>query len=224
MKFFLDTASIDSITSWKSFGLVDGVTTNPTLLSKESNEPVKVLQEICKIVKGDVSAQVTYSDSKEMVEQANFLKSLSKNIVIKLPCTLDGIKASKILIKKNTKINITLGFDPAQLSIFRNLNIKYFSFIIGKVEDYGENNLIKLPFLKKIVKRLNPNIKLLLASIRNEKHLYESIISDAEVITVPPSTWEKVYNNLHTIRGEKDFFKAWKSLSKEKRSIYASKK
>ena len=92
MKFFLDTASISQISFWKKYGLVNGVTTNPTLLSKEGNDAIKVIKEICKIVQGDVSAQVTETDSKNMIEQAKFLKSINKNIVIKLPCTLSGIE------------------------------------------------------------------------------------------------------------------------------------
>ena len=100
MKFFLDTASIDKINYWKKFDLVQGVTTNPTLLSKEGNDSVKVIKEICKIVNGDISAQVTEREPLNMIEQAKFLKSIDKKIVIKLPCTLNGITAAKVLAKK----------------------------------------------------------------------------------------------------------------------------
>jgi transaldolase len=224
MLFFLDTADIDKIIFWKKKGLVDGITTNPTLLSKNGNEPTKVLKEICKIVKGDVSAQVTFTRTKEMVEQAFFLKSLAKNIVIKLPCTLDGIDAARILAKKNLKINITLGFDPSQLGIFQKIDIKYFSFIIGKVEDHGLSNLDNLRHMKLLIKKVNKKIKLLCASIRNEKHLIHAIINDADVLTVPPSTWEKIYSNKFSLQGEKDFLNAFNLLSPELRKKYQTKK
>ena len=100
MKFFLDTASIDKINYWKKFDLVQGVTTNPTLLSKEGSDSVKVIKEICKIVNGDISAQVTEEVPENMIEQAQFLKSINKKIVIKLPCTLNGVIAARALAKK----------------------------------------------------------------------------------------------------------------------------
>ncbi len=224
MKFFLDTASISQISFWKKYGLVNGVTTNPTLLSKEGNDAIKVIKEICKIVQGDVSAQVTEKDSKNMIEQAKFLKSIHKNIVIKLPCTLSGIEAAQILGKKNYKINITLGFDPSQLSVFKNINITYFSFIIGRVEDFGDNNVEKIPAVKEMIKKLNNKIQFLAASIRNERQLIAAAINGADVITVPPKTWEKVYNNKYTLDGEKSFMDNWNELPIEKRKKYEIKK
>lgn len=223
MKFFLDTASIDKINYWKKFDLVQGVTTNPTLLSKEGSDSVKVIKEICKIVNGDISAQVTEEQPSEMIEQAKFLKSIDKKIVIKLPCTLNGITAAKSLAKKNFKINITLGFDPAQIAAFRNINITYFSFIIGRVEDFGDSNIKNIPILRDMIKKLNPKIKFLAASIRNPSQLLEAAINGADVITVPPATWEKVYNNKYTLDGEKSFMESWKSLPQQARKKYENK-
>jgi len=224
MKFFLDTASIDKINYWNKFNLVQGVTTNPTLLSKEGSDSVKVIKEICKIVNGDISAQVTMTNPKEMVEQAHFLKSLDKKIVIKLPCTTDGIIAAKNLAKKKFKINITLGFDPAQLAAFKNINITYFSFIIGRVEDFGDSNIKNIPILKSMIKKLNPKIKFLAASIRNQSQLLEAAINGADVITVPPTTWEKIYKNKYTLDGEKSFLDSWRSLPEATRKKYEAKK
>ena len=224
LKFFLDTASIDQIIFWKKYGLVNGVTTNPTLLSKEGTDSIKTIKEICNIVNGDVSAQVTENDPKNMVEQAKFLNSLHKNIVIKLPCTLDGIEASQTLAKKKFKLNITLGFDPAQLAVFKNINITYFSFIIGRVEDFGESNIENIPKLKTMIKRLNPKIKLLAASIRNSNQLLASVTNGADVITVPPSTWEKIYNNKFTLDGEKSFKESWEKLPFSIRKKYEAEK
>ncbi len=223
LKFFLDTASVEQIIFWKKFGLVNGVTTNPTLLSKEGSDPTKVIKEICKIVNGDVSAQVTENESKNMINQAKFLKSIHKNIVIKLPCTLEGVKAAQALSKKKFKINITLGFDPAQLSVFKDINITYFSFIIGRVEDFGESNIANIPVLKKMINSLNPKIKFLAASIRNSNQLLSAATNGADVITVPPSTWEKIYQNKFTLDGEQSFKESWEKLPLSIRKKYETK-
>ena len=139
-----------------------------------------------------------------MIEQAKFLKSINKKkIVIKLPCTLEGIKASRYLANQDYKINITLGFDPAQVSVFKNINISYFSFIIGRVEDFGDSNIENIPLVKSLIMKLNPKIKFLAASIRNSNQLLSAASNGADVITVPPTTWEKIFNNKYTIDGEK---------------------
>lgn len=223
MKFFLDTASIDKINYWKKFDLVQGVTTNPTLLSKEGNDSVKVIKEICKIVNGDISAQVTERDPSNMIEQAKFLKSIDKKIVIKLPCTLNGVIAAKVLAKKKYKINITLGFDPAQFAVFREINITYFSFIIGRVEDFGDSNISNIPILKDTIKKINPKVKFLAASIRNSSQLLQAATNGADVITVPPTTWEKVFKNKYTLDGEKSFLESWKTLPANARRSYENK-
>tara|TARA_E500000178_G_scaffold324993_1_gene351968 strand:+ start:76 stop:747 length:672 start_codon:yes stop_codon:yes gene_type:complete len=223
MKFFLDTASIDKINYWKKFDLVQGVTTNPTLLSKEGNDSVKVIKEICKIVNGDISAQVTEREPLNMIEQAKFLKSIDKKIVIKLPCTLNGVIAAKVLAKKKYKINITLGFDPAQFAVFREINITYFSFIIGRVEDFGDSNISNIPILKDAIKKINPKVKFLAASIRNSSQLLQAATNGADVITVPPTTWEKVFKNKYTLDGEKSFLESWKTLPARARRSYENK-
>ena len=126
MFFFLDTASLKQIQIWKKINLVDGVTTNPTLLSKEGLEPIDQLKAICKLVNGPVSAQVTEIKAENMIKQAYQLKKISKNIVIKLPSNLEGFLAAKVLTKKKIKTNITLGFDPSQIIAFARLNVTYF--------------------------------------------------------------------------------------------------
>lgn len=223
MFFFLDTASLKEIKIWKKINLVDGVTTNPTLLSKEGIEPIDQLKAICKLVNGPVSAQVTETKAEKMIKQANQLKKISKNIVIKLPSTLEGFLAAKVLTKNKIKTNITLGFDPSQIIAFARLNVTYFSLILGKTEDWGFSNLTSISETKKIINNLNSKTKLLLASIRNTTHLKESIIHGADVVTVPPNTWTKVYKNKYTLIGEKDFQKNWTSLSKGLRIKYEIK-
>lgn len=221
---FLDTASIEEIIYWNNFGLVDGVTTNPILLSKESGNAYNHLKKICSIVKGPVSAQVTEKNSLKMIKQAKILKSIGKNVVIKLPCTLEGAKAAKIISKQGYKINITLSFEPSQYLIFRNINITYFSFIIGRVEDFGKSNIENVYSISKLIKKFNPKTKLLSASIRNSEQLNHALLAGSEAITVPPSTWKKIFLNEFSISGEKDFLNTWEVLSSERRKGYEIKK
>lgn len=223
MKFFLDTASIKEIKIWKNFGLVDGITTNPSLLSKEGADPLIQLKQITKIVNGPVSAQVTETQSEDMIKQGIRLKKIAKNIIIKLPSTLEGLLAAKVLTKKKIKTNITLGFQPSQIIPFAKLNVTYFSLFLGRTEDYGFSNVISISETKKIIKKLNSNTKLLVASIRNSDHLKQAAINGADVITIPPKTWSEVYNNKYTLMGDKDFHNSWINLSQEVRKEYEKK-
>ena len=136
MKFFLDTASFDEITYWNKLKFVDGVTTNPSLLSQEKNDPITNLKKITKIINGPVSAQVTFDNHLKMINQGLNLSKISKNIVIKLPSNIEGLKAAKELKKRGKKINITVGFNPTQILAFARLNVDYFSLIYGKTEDW----------------------------------------------------------------------------------------
>ena len=214
IKFFLDTASTKEIIIWNKLNLVDGVTTNPILLGKESLDPIKVLQNICKLTKGPVSAQVTEKKSDKMVSQGINLAKINKKIIIKLPSNYEGLKAAKILKTKKIKINITLGFNPAQIVAFANLNVEYFSLIIGKTEDWGFSNIDSIKACKDIIRNMRSNTKLLVASIRNEEHLQKAIINGADAITVPPSTWELIYKNKYSNKGLESFFSAWKKVNK----------
>jgi len=222
--FFLDTASINDILFWKNYGLVDGITTNPKLLSLEKNKALIQLKKICEIVDGPVSAEVTEKKAEHMINQAKVLKKINKKIVIKLPCTLEGATAAKTVIKMGCKTNITLSFDPNQYLLFKDLNITYFSFIVGRVEDFGKSNIENLYTISKLIKTNNPRTKLISASIRNSSHLSHSIAAGSEVITVPPKTWSNIFNNEYTISGEDDFIKSWNTLTSQDRKGYEIKK
>ena len=215
IKFFLDTASTKEIKIWKKMKLVNGVTTNPILLGKEKADPINVLKEICNLTPGPVSAQVTEKKFENMIYQGINLSKINKKIIIKLPCNHEGLKPPEVLKKKKIKINITLGFNPAQIVGFANLNVDYFSLIIGKTEDWGFSNIDSIKSCKKIIKNMKSNTKLLVASIRNEGHLEKAIINGADVITVPPSTWENIYKNKYSQMGLDAFFSSWKKVKKE---------
>ena len=222
MKFFLDTASLDEIKYWKKLDLVNGVTTNPVLLEKEKTDSVILLKHICKIISGPVSAQVTETKSEKMIKQGYNLSKIAKNIIIKLPCNHDGLKAAKILKKKNIKINVTLGFNPAQLTAFANLNVDYFSLILGKTEDWGFSNVEAIANCKKIIQNMKSNTKLLVASIRNEDHLIRAITDGADIVTVPPSTWKNLYKNKYTDMGLDTFYSSWRKVNNKFKKNYES--
>lgn len=215
VKFFLDSASVTEIKKWNNLNLANGVTTNPILLAKEKQDPITILKNISKIVKGPVSAQVTEKDNVKMINQGLYLSKIHKNIIVKIPCNFEGLKAAKVLKKNKIKINITLGFDPAQIVAFANLNIDFFSLIIGKTEDWGFSNINSISACKEILKNMKSETKLLVASIRNEEHLEKAIINGADIITVPPSTWEKIYKNKYSEMGLKSFFKTWRKVKRE---------
>jgi len=216
-QFFLDSASLKDILYWKQFDLVNGVTTNPKLLSDQNCEPLKLIKEICKQVQGPVSAQITETDEKNMIEQGLMLSKVSKNLVVKIPLIEKGIRVAKILAKKKVNLNITLGFDPSQILLFKNINISYFSFIVGRIEDFGLSNRENISKLKKIIKLNKMKCKLLCASIRNSEQLIDSIISESDAITVPPKTWSQILQNKFSVEGQKDFLKAWSQLKKNKK-------
>lgn len=224
MKFFLDTSSVKEIKKWSNYNLVQGVTTNPSLLSKQKNDPIKQLKLICSIVKGPVSAQVTEKKDTNMIKQALKLKSISDNIIIKLPANDQGFLAAKFLKKKKIKMNITVGFNPAQIIPFAKINVDFFSLILGKTEDWGFSNVDSINKSKKIIRSINSKTQLLLASIRNEEHLYNAIINGADVVTVPPSTWEKVFKNKYSSLAIKAMSDDWKNLTLSNRRNYEIKR
>lgn len=220
MKFFLDTASLSEIIFWNNLGLVDGVTTNPSLLSKNNNNPIKSLKEITKIVKGPVSAQVTFDNHLKMIKQGLNLSKISKNIVIKLPANLEGLKAAIELKKKKKKINVTVGFDPSQIIAFSRLNVDYFSLIYGKTEDWGFSNLKSIEETKKILLKIGSKSKLLVASLRNPTQLKNAIIYGADIVTVPPSTLKMTYSNKYSRLAIKNMMLDWSKVKGNHKKIY----
>ena len=224
MKFFLDTCSINEIKKWKQFDLVEGVTTNPSLLSKQKNETTSQLRKICSIVNGPVSAQVTEINCENMIKQAINLKKIAKNIIIKIPATEDGYLAARFLKKIKIKINVTVGFNPSQIVPFAKINVDYFSLILGKTEDWGFSNVDSIMKSKRIIKSLNSKTKLLLASIRNEDHLIDSITNGADVLTIPPKTWEKIFKNKYSKLALDNMHNDWQLIPKKDKKKYDFKK
>lgn len=220
MEFFLDTASLEDIKTWQPFGLVQGATTNPTLLSKEGRDPLQQLKAVASAVDGPVSAQVTFDAHDQMIPQGLALSRIAGNIVVKVPSNAEGFLAAKALVGEGVRCNITLTFDPAQAVPFCLLPVAYVSLIIGRVEDFGLRSLEYAQDLRELMNQLQTPTKLLSASIRNPHHLRAAILAGSDVVTVPPTTWANLYSHPLTAAGGEDFFRAWQTLPEGLRKAY----
>lgn len=220
MQFFLDTASLAAIEKWSAFGLVDGATTNPALLAKEGGDPLDQLKQVAEIVNGPVSAQVTRTDAAGMVSQGAALAETAPNIIVKVPSTEAGLAAARALTAKGIDCNITLTFQPAQAIAFARIPVAYVSLIVGRVEDFGLASLDEIGAARSVIDELESPTKLLVASLRNPTQLTAAVIAGSDVLTVPPSTWEGVFQNPLTTQGERDFHAAWESLPTAARAAY----
>ena len=220
MQFFLDTASLDAIRRWQALGLVDGGTTNPAILAKEGGDPLAQLREVAELIDGPVSAQVTCTDAPGMVRQGRALAEVAGNIVVKVPSTVTGLAAARELTAAGCDVNITLTFQPTQALAFARIPVAYVSLIVGRVEDFGHSSLHEVEIARELLDRLESPTKLLVASLRNPTQLNAAIAGGADVVTVPPATWNVVYQNPHTLQGERDFAAAWSSLPLAARREY----
>ncbi len=212
MKFFVDTAEIKEIKELSETGLLDGVTTNPTLIAKSGRNFFEVIKEICEIVSGDVSAEVVAMDYANMIIQADKLIKIAKNVVIKLPLTVDGIKACKTLSSRGIKTNVTLCFSAAQAILAAKAGATYISPFVGRLDDVGNNGLKLIEEICTIYKQY-PEFKtqVLVASIRHPIHVVESAKIGAHVATLPPQTIRQLFNHPLTDKGLASFMKDWEN-------------
>ena len=211
MEFFLDTADVDSIRELSETGLIDGVTTNPSLVAKSGKDFFTILKDISKIVSGPISAEVTALESDGMVAEGEKLAKISKNIVIKLPLTQEGLKACTKLTKKKIKTNVTLCFSPAQALIAAKSGATYISPFVGRLDDIGENGMELIQKIKDIYSNYPKlNTKILVASVRNMEHVAQAAIIGADVVTLPPKILEELYEHPLTKKGLDAFLEDWK--------------
>ena len=215
MEFFIDTANLDQIKEMQELGIIDGVTTNPTLLAKEGAEPNEQLKKICEIVKGPVSAEVIGLTTEVMVKEARELTKIAPNIVIKIPMTKDGIKAVKILDKEGIKTNVTLVFSQNQVLIAAKAGATYISPFIGRLMDNSQNEIDTLWEMMEILNAYNFKSKLLVASIRNARHVVEAAKMGAHVATIPFAVLEKMFKHPNTDKGLEAFLKDWEKLQNQ---------
>ena len=216
MEFFLDTADVDSIRELSETGLVDGVTTNPSLVAKSGKDFFTILKEISKVVSGPISAEVTALDTDGMVAEGKKLSKIAKNIVVKLPLTQEGLKACKKLTKKKIKTNVTLCFSPTQALIAAKSGATFISPFVGRLDDIGENGMDLIQKIKDIYSNYQKlNTKILVASVRNMEHVAQAAIIGADVVTLPPKILEELYDHPLTKKGLDAFLEDWKKTNQK---------
>jgi len=216
MKFFIDTANIEEIKKGIEMGLVDGVTTNPTLLSKEKKDPQLVIEEILKTVDGPVSLEVIAKDAKGMCEEARKLASLGNNAVIKIPMTEEGIKAVRTLSLEEIKTNVTLIFQPIQALIAAKAGASYVSPFIGRLDDIAQKGMTIIDDICKIFFNYGLEAEVIVASIRNPVHVLDAALIGADIATIPFNVLKQLMNHPLTDIGLEKFLKDWESLQKTK--------
>ncbi len=215
MKFFIDTANLKQIKEMQELGIIDGVTTNPTLLAKEGVEPIEQLKKICGIVEGPVSGEVIGLTTEDMVTEARELAKIASNIVIKIPFTKDGIKAVKILEAEGIKTNVTLVFSQNQVLIAAKAGASFISPFIGRLMDNGQDEIYMLKESMEIIRAYDFKSELIVASVRNSRHIIEAAKIGAHIATIPFSVLEKMFKHPNTDLGLEAFLKDWEKLQNE---------
>ncbi|QFT34711.1 fructose-6-phosphate aldolase [Roseibium porphyridii] len=209
MKFFVDTADVAEIKELESTGLLDGVTTNPSLIAKSGRDFKEVIAEICSITEGDVSAEVAATDFDTMIKEANVLRAIANNVVIKLPLTFDGLKACKKLTEEGTKTNVTLCFSANQALLAAKAGATYISPFIGRLDDIHADGLELIREIRVIYDNYGYETEILAASIRTPNHVKDCAIIGADVATVPPATLKSLVKHPLTDKGLEAFLADW---------------
>lgn len=214
MKFFLDTANIDEIKEGVELGLVDGVTTNPSLVAKESTPFEEIIAEICKIVDGPVSAEVVSLDVAGMLAEAKKLAAIDDKVVIKIPMIEEGIKAVKILTAEGIKTNVTLIFSAAQALLAAKVGATYVSPFVGRLDDVGTNGMDLISDIVTILDNYGYMSEIIVASIRTPQHVTDSALLGADIATLPLKTIKLLAKHPLTDKGLEQFLADW-----EKRTL-----
>ena len=214
MKFFLDTANIDEIRNAAEYGLIDGVTTNPSLVSKEGRDFKEILLEITKIVDGPISAEVVSTDAAGILREAYDLAKVHKNIVVKIPMIKEGMKALKQLSKDGIKTNVTLVFNSNQALVAAKLGATYVSPFVGRFDDISEVGMDLIGDLVQIFANYRFSTQILVASIRNPLHVREAALLGAHVATMPFKVLEQLLKHPLTDIGLERFLKDWEKMPK----------
>jgi transaldolase len=216
MKFFVDTADVKEIRELADTGLLDGVTTNPTLIAKSGRDFIEVVKEICTITPGPVSAEVTALDAAGMIKEGEKLAKIAGNIAIKVPLTWDGLKACKHFTSNGTMVNVTLCFSAAQAILAAKAGATFVSPFVGRLDDIGENGLNLISDICEIYNQY-PDFKteVLVASVRNPIHLVESAKMGAHVATIPPSVMKQLAQHPLTDKGLAAFLADWQKTGQK---------
>lgn len=218
MKFFIDTANIEEIREAASLGILDGVTTNPSLVYKEGKNFRKLLDEILKIVDGPVSAEVISTDYSGIMKEARDYADIHENIVVKVPLIKEGLKAVKTLTEENINTNVTLCFSPSQALMAAKAGASYISPFVGRVDDISTSGMDLISQIVQIYRNYQFDTKVLVASIRHPLHLVEAALMGADVCTMPFSVIDKLFNHPLTDIGLEKFISDWKKLTEKEGS------
>ncbi len=209
MKFFVDTADVKDIRELNELGLLDGVTTNPSLILKSGRDIKEVTKEICDIVDGPVSSEVTAMEYSEMMKEAAVLAKIADNICIKLPLTFDGLKACKALTGDGHKVNVTLCFSANQALLAAKAGATFISPFIGRIDDMGIDGMELIAEIRTIYDNYDYNTEILAASIRTVNHVKQAALIGADVATVPPATLKALVKHPLTDKGLEQFLADW---------------
>jgi transaldolase len=210
MKFFVDTAEIKDIRDLYATGLLDGVTTNPSLIAKSGRDFKEVIKEICETVPGPVSAEVASTEYETIMKEADVLRKLADNVVVKLPLTVDGLKACKALTGDGTKTNVTLCFSANQALLAAKVGATYISPFIGRLDDINIDGMQLIRDIRQIYDNYAFSTEILAASIRTANHVTEAALAGADVATIPPAVIYKLADHPLTKSGLEQFVKDWK--------------
>ncbi|MBU4316133.1 MAG: fructose-6-phosphate aldolase [Proteobacteria bacterium] len=214
MKFFIDTANIAEIKEANDMGMVDGVTTNPSLIAKEGRDLETVLKEICEIVDGPVSGEVIALDTEGMVKEGRQLASIHKNMVIKIPMTVDGLKAVRILSREGIRTNVTLIFSPLQALMAVKAGASYVSPFVGRLDDISQDGMVLVEQIIEMYDNYGYETEIIVASIRNPLHVLDSALMGADIATIPFNVLSKLAAHPLTDKGIKAFLDDWNKMKK----------
>ncbi|MBW2063956.1 MAG: fructose-6-phosphate aldolase [Deltaproteobacteria bacterium] len=213
MKFFIDTANVEEIRKSNELGMLDGVTTNPTLISKEGREFKELIKEICSIVNGPVNAEVLSTEKDGMVKEARELAKLADNIVVKIPLVQEGLKAVKLLASEGIKTNVTLCFSPVQALMAAKAGAAYVSPFVGRLDDISHQGMDLVEQILAIYDNYGFETEVIVASIRNPLHVLDAALMGADIATIPYKVMEQLIRHPLTDIGLEKFLADWEKMS-----------
>ncbi len=213
MKFFVDTADIKQIEDLISTGFVDGVTTNPSLIAKQGSDMKEIIKNICSLIEGPVSAEVTATDHETMLKEGEYLASIATNVAVKVPLTVDGLKTCKKLREREIMVNVTLCFSAAQALLAAKAGASFISPFVGRLDDIGEKGMDLIEDIVIIYENYGFDTEVLVASVRTIQHVIDAALIGANVATLPPKILHELYNHQLTDKGLQAFLDDWKKTS-----------
>jgi transaldolase len=214
MKFFIDTADVNEIKEAESLGILDGVTTNPTLISKTGRPFKETIEEICTIVKGPVSAEVVSTDTEGIIKEGRDLAKIADNIVVKVPLIKDGLKAVKVLTSEGIKVNVTLCFSSNQALLAAKVGATYISPFVGRLDDKGHTGMDVIDEIRTIYDNYGFETEIIVASIRNPLHVRDAALMGADIATIPFAVFNNIVKHPLTDEGLKNFLADWEKVPK----------